>query len=66
MGYVWFCAALKKQGIQSPLQAELLVILHGLHLAMEKDFKSIHIETDSMLAVSEISKKSSSFCIWVV
>ena len=37
-GYVWFCAASKRKGIQSTLQAELRAILYGLELALEKDF----------------------------
>ncbi|XWS59017.1 hypothetical protein CRYUN_Cryun08bG0084800 [Craigia yunnanensis] len=61
-GYVWFCAATKRRGIQSPLQTELLAILYGLELALEKDFLTIQIESDSSLAISEISKNNFSFC----
>ena len=52
------------KGIQSPLQAELLAILYGLKLASENGFQSILVETDSRIAMSEITKNSSSFCSW--
>ena len=64
MGQLWFCAATKMNGIQSPIQAELLAILYGLKLARENGFQLILVETDSSLAASEITKKSCSFYTW--
>ena len=61
---VWFCTATKMKGIQSPLQAELLAILYGLKLASENGFQAILVETDSRIAISEITKNYSSFCSW--
>ena len=62
MGQVWFCAATKMNGIQSPLQAELLAIPYGLKLARENGFQWILVEIDSSIVVFEITKRSSSFC----
>ena len=61
-GEVWFCATSKKKEIHSPLLAELLAILYALQLAKIYDFKKLEVEIDSMVAVNEISKRSSSFC----
>ena len=43
---------------------ELLAILYALQLAKSYDFKEVKVETDSSVAVKEISKSSSSFCTW--
>ena len=63
-GEIQFCATSKKNDILSPLHAELLAILYALQLAKIYDFKKVELETDSMVAVNEISKRSSSFCTW--
>ena len=41
-----------------------MAISFGLQLAMDKGFRVVEVETDSLMAVKEISKNSSSFCIW--
>ena len=38
-----------------------MAISFGLQLAMDKGFRVVEVETDSLMAVKEISKNSSSF-----
>ena len=63
-GKVCFCARSKRNGIQSPLQAELLAIWFGLEIALANGFKAIQVETDSLLAIQEIEKGENSSCEW--
>ena len=44
-----------------PLQAELLAMLFGLEIALEKGYKKILMETYSLIAVNEIEKGYLSF-----
>ena len=50
-GTICFCAFDRRKGVQSPLQAELLAILFGLKITIDKGFKRIQMETDSLIAV---------------
>ncbi|XWS10214.1 hypothetical protein CRYUN_Cryun39dG0056000 [Craigia yunnanensis] len=63
-GAVCFCAISKMKDIHSPLLVELMVIFYALQLAKVYTFKEVEVETDSMIAVKKISKKSSSFYTW--
>ena len=53
-GTVCFCASARKKDVKSPLQAELLSILFGLEITIDKGFKCIQMEIDYLIAVQEI------------
>ena len=63
-GIVYFNAHCIRKEVQSPLQAELLALLFGLETALEKGYKKILMETDSLLTVNEIEKGYLSYCEW--
>ena len=52
------------ENIQSLLQAELLAICFGLQLSRSYNFTSVLIESDSLLAVNEISNQSTMMSEW--
>ena len=54
----------KTKNIGSPQQAEIKAILVGLQLVKEMNFSNVHVESDSLIAITEISKKNNSFCQW--
>ncbi|XVF59440.1 hypothetical protein PTKIN_Ptkin07bG0276100 [Pterospermum kingtungense] len=63
-GVIQGSAATSLQNICSPLAAELLAILYGLQLAKELDFGEVMVESDCLVAVTEIGKGESSFSEW--
>ena len=63
-GVVHFNAHGSRKEIQTPLQAELLALLFGLEIAIDKGYKNILLETDSLIAVTEIEKGFLSLCEW--
>ncbi|XWS36354.1 hypothetical protein CRYUN_Cryun20dG0078000 [Craigia yunnanensis] len=63
-GNVYMFAVSKRKAVQNPLQAELLAILFGLEMSLEQGFTCIQVESDSLVAVQEIRKRSDSLCKW--
>ena len=61
-GVVHFNAHGTRKEVQTPLQAELLAILFGLEIALDKGYKNILLETNSLIAVNEIEKGFLSLC----
>ena len=61
-GVVHFNAHGTRKEVQTPLQAELLAILFGLEIALDKGYKNILLETDSLIVVNEIEKGFLSLC----
>ena len=59
---VHFSAHGTRKGVQMPLQAELLAMLFGWEIALDKGYKNILLETDSLIAVNEIEKGFLSLC----
>ena len=57
-------AVAKTENIGSPLQAEINAILFGLQLVKEMNVPNVHVESDSLIAIIEITKKNDSFCQW--
>ena len=59
------CSAVTKVAdVESPLQAELMAIVFGLHMAKERNFRRVQLESDSLIAVTEILKKNETLCEW--
>ena len=53
------CSAVTKVAdVESPLQAELMAIVFGLHMAKERNFRRVQLESDSLIAITEILKKN--------
>ena len=50
--------------VESALHAELKALLFGLEVTRRYFSKSLIIESDSLLAIKEVSKKIESFCSW--
>ena len=46
------------------MQAEIKAIWFDLQVATEMNCRKIQVESDCLLAVSEISKKDESYCEW--
>ena len=53
---VYLSAVAKVENIVSPLQAEIKAILFGLQLVKERNLQDIQVESESLIAVKEISK----------
>lgn len=58
-GIVQLCAVTK---VDLPLHSEIKTILFGLEIARNNSFLSLIVESDSLIAVQEISKKQVSYC----
>ena len=63
-GTVCFYAFAKRKAVHSPLQAKLLALLFGLEIARNKGYKTLQIETNSLLAFREIEKGFLPSCEW--
>ena len=61
---VWLCVVSKEENINSPLHAEIKVILFGLQVARNCLYQSLIIESNSILAINEISNKPITYCEW--
>ena len=55
-GNVRFCAAARRHGVFSPLQAELMAISFGLDIARDNGLLVFQIESNSLLEIQEIEK----------
>ena len=62
VGNVCFCVVAWRKGVKTPLQAKLLAILFGLEITIDKGFKCIQMETDSLIVVQEIKQGLLSAC----
>ena len=51
VGTSLYCAVTRVGDVESPLYAEFLAILFGLEVCKNKDIISLHIESDSLLAI---------------
>ena len=56
-----FLTVTKLQGFETPVQAEIKAIWFGLQVAKEMNCRKIQLESDCLVAMSEISKKEESF-----
>ena len=63
-GAVCLCAVTKIDRVESPFHAELKAVAFGLEIAKEISSPSIHVESDSLMAIEEILKSHNSFCQW--
>ena len=61
-GEVLWCAMEKVTMVYSPLQAELLAILFGMHEMTGSPFQDIEVESDSLLAINEVENTNQSLC----
>ena len=50
--------------IESPLHAKIKTILFDLEVALNNSFLSLMIESDSLLAIQEITKQLETFSVW--
>lgn len=57
----WVLGFMKACAHTTPLQAELLAILHGLRLANERNYTPLEVHTDSATSVSIISNSHACF-----
>ena len=48
------------------MQAELLALLFGLEIAIDKGYKKILLERKTLIVVNEIKKGYLSFCEWEI
>ncbi|XVF12979.1 hypothetical protein REPUB_Repub08aG0167000 [Reevesia pubescens] len=60
-GNILSSAVTKERLTQSVLHAEVKAILFGLRLVFQQGYEAIVVESDSSLAVTEVSKKGDSF-----
>ena len=63
-GEVLWCAMEKVTMVYSPLQAELMAILFGIHEMTGSPFQDIEVESDSLLAINEVENTNQSLCAW--
>ena len=61
---VMLSAVTKIDRVDSPLHAEIKAILFGMEVAWANSFSSLIVESDSLIAIQEISKNQESFCEW--
>ncbi|XVE85068.1 hypothetical protein DITRI_Ditri17bG0062600 [Diplodiscus trichospermus] len=61
---VHVCEVKAVSQVETPFQAKLLAILFGTELACRLSFSNLVVESDLILAVSEISKNDNTFCWW--
>ena len=64
LGAIYLCAVMKIDKVESPLHAKLKTVAFGLEIVKENSFPSILVESDSLMAIQEISKLHDSFCQW--
>ncbi|XWS28183.1 hypothetical protein CRYUN_Cryun25bG0043700 [Craigia yunnanensis] len=55
---------MKIGNIVSALHAKLFAISFGLKIAWDNSFPSIMVESDSLLAIQEVTKHQEPFCEW--
>ena len=63
-GHIILSGITTMTGIHSPLGAELMAISFGLEQVKEHNDMTILIESDSLLAIKEIQKGTSTLCQW--
>ena len=64
-GEVRLCAVSREDNINSAMHAELFkVILFGLEVTQNNFSEPLIVESDSLLVITEISKKNDSLCEW--
>ena len=63
-GSVRLSAVTKIDRVDSPLHAEFKAILFGMEVAWANSFSSLIVESDSSIAIQEISKNQETFCEW--
>ena len=61
---IFVCAIMKTNKVDTSLQAELMAIAFGLQIAKEFSFPSVRVESDSLMAIQEISKHHVSSYLW--
>ena len=61
---VCYSAVTKSEDTDTPLLAEIKAILFGVQMAKEMGIRNIQLESDCLLAITELSKNDDSFCEW--
>lgn len=62
-GKVIMTASKKEQAVVDSFEIELLAILRGLQLSISLEFQEIHVESNSLLMVKEITDSVTSSSI---
>ena len=64
LGNIYLCAVITLDNIKTFLQAKIKAILFDLETAHDFYYRDLLVESDSLIAIQEVSKGQGSFCEW--